>query len=387
MDPFTSKLAAEWTLLRASCARDLSAEDLERVRMILRSSIQWPTLFELADRHGLQPLLFDLLSHVEELTPTEEMDKLRRYCRSNVHRALFLSRELIRVVDALSSVGVQVLPYKGLALAESVYGDIALRQAGDIDVLIRGDDLPKAKPILKELSYESKATLSVAQQVAYLRSGYEFSFDSALGRNLLEVQWAIQPRFYAVDYAMDLIFERSVTIEVAGHSMKTPSPEDLFIILSLHAAKHVWGRLIWLCDISRVAASPSLDWTWIGLQAMRLGIVRILRVTLRMTEKLFNITVPEEAECALPKDEASVQLADEILAQIADGKVYDVESMAYFRLMVLLRERPMDRMRFVSRLALTPGPSEWAAVRIPQALFPLYRVVRVLRLAGKLVRA
>ena len=386
-DPFTSKLAAEWTLLRASCARDLSAEDLERVRVVLRSSIQWPTLIELADRHGLQPLLFNLLSHVEESVPTAEMNNLRQYYRSNVHKALFLSSELIRVADALSSVGVQVLPYKGVALAEAVYGDIALRQAGDIDVLMRRDDLPQAKPILKDLGYESKACLSVAQEVAYLRSGYEFSFDSALGRNLLEVQWAIQPRFYAVDYAMDSIFERATTIEVAGHSMKTPSPEDLFIILSLHAAKHVWGRLIWLCDISRVAALPSLDWDWIGSQAVSLGIVRILGVTLRMTEKLFNITVPGKSEGVLPKDEASVQLADELLAQIADGRVYDVESLDYFRLMVRLRERPIDRMRFVSRLALTPGPSEWAAVRIPEALFPLYRVVRVFRLAGRLVRA
>jgi hypothetical protein len=82
-----------------------------------------------------------------------------------------------------------------------------------------------------------------------------------------------------------------------------------------------------------------------------------------------------------------VLLADELLAQIADGRVYDVESLDYFRLMVRLRERPIDRMRFVSRLALTPGPSEWAAVRIPEALFPLYRVVRVFRLAGRLVRA
>ncbi len=387
MDPFTSKLEAEWSLLRASCATDLTAQYVEDVRAALRSSIQWPLLLELADRHGLQPLLFKLLASEEASVPAAEMNHLRQYYHSNLHKALFLARELIRVVDTLSLAGVQVLPYKGLALAEMMYGDIALRQAGDIDVLIRVDDVSRAKLTLTELGYESKSPFSAAEESAYLRSGYESSFDSALGRNLLEVQWAIQPRFYAVDYEMGPVFQRATSVTVAGRSMKTPSAEDLFIILSLHAAKHVWGRLIWLCDISRVIASPGLDWNWIGSQAISLGVVRILRVTLIMIERLFNISLPQPAEAALPNDAASAQLADEVLVILDSGRIYDVESFDYFRLMLRLRERGRDRMRFVSRLALTPGPSEWASVRFPEALFPLYRIVRLSRLAAKLVRA
>ena len=387
MDPFISKLEAEWSLLRATCAKNLTEREKERVRAALRSQVQWSILLELADRHGLQPLLFNLLSKVEEPAPAAEMNLLRQRYLSNVHKALLLSGELIRVVDALHSVGVQLLPYKGVTLAETMYGDIALRQAGDIDVLIQTDDLPKAKVMLKELGYESKTSLSSAEESAYLRSGYECSFDSVLGKNLLEVQWAIQPRFYAVEYSMNAVFTRAVTVKVAGHEMKSPSAEDLFIILCLHAAKHVWGRLIWLCDISRVITSSDVDWNWIGSQAASIGVVRILRVTLRMAEKLFDLDIPREAEAALPRDEASLRLADEVLAQITSGRIYDTASLDYFRLMLRLRERRMDRMRFVSRLALTPGPGEWATVRIPKALFPLYRIVRLSRLAAKLVRA
>jgi hypothetical protein len=39
------------------------------------------------------------------------------------------------------------------------------------------------------------------------------------------------------------------------------------------------------------------------------------------------------------------------------------------------------------RLALTPGPGEWQAVRLPKPLFPLYRLVRLTRLAAKAVGA
>src|SRR5206468_10263057 len=109
---------------------------------------------------------------------------------------------------------------------------------------------------------------------------YECAFDSAAGPNLLEVQCAIQPRVYAIDFEMDGLFQRAATIKVAGHPMKTPSPEDLLLVLSAHAAKHVWGRLAWLCDIARIMSLPTLDWNWIGSQAHALGIVRILCVTM-----------------------------------------------------------------------------------------------------------
>lgn len=80
-------------------------------------------------------------------------------------------------------------------------------------------------------------------------------------------------------------------------------------------------------------------------------------------------------------------LAEEIETSILGDRAFDVESVAYFRLMLRLRERWQDRARFVSRLVFTAGPSEWAAVRLPEQLFPLYRIVRMTRLAAKLVRA
>jgi hypothetical protein len=52
-----------------------------------------------------------------------------------------------------------------------------------------------------------------------------------------------------------------------------------------------------------------------------------------------------------------------------------------------LREQPADRLRFLQRLAFTPGPGEWQSVRLPGPLFPLYRLVRLARVAARLVRA
>jgi len=169
--------------------------------------------------------------------------------------------------------------------------------------------------------------------------------------------------------------------------VKTLSNEDMLVILAVHAAKHVWGRLIWLCDIAQIVSLPNLNWGWIVGQAKELGISRILSITLELTSTLLGMPPPLAVESELRKDAVSVAMAEEIRTRIVSRNTLHSESPAYFRLMMRLRERKADRLKFLQRLALTPGPGEWKAVRLPAALSPLYRLVRLSRLAARLVRA
>jgi Uncharacterised nucleotidyltransferase len=382
---------SEWALLRAACSVSLQKEDSERdksgsLRLLLQNPLNWKSLLNRAEQHGVAPILYQALSSLGSEVPPDGLALLKHRYETNLHRTLFLTRELIRILDHFDALAIDVMPYKGVALAETLYGDIALRQAGDIDLLIRPRDLAHIKEALKGLGYTPHLSLTEAEERAYLKSGYECAFDSDLGRNLLEVQWALQPRFYAVDFEMGALFRRATVVTVAGRSMKTPSPEDLFLILSLHAAKHVWGRLIWLCDIARILSLSALNWDWIAEIAKSLRIVRILQVTLLLTTRLLGTAIPSAAAKALPIDPSATVLADEIAPQIGSAGLRDAESFSYFRLMLRLRERRRDRIRFLHRLAFTPGPGEWRAIRLPQTMFPLYRLVRLWRLSARLAR-
>jgi hypothetical protein len=395
MSATSATLDAEWSLLLTACSEIPRQEKIARLRLLLREPIRWKILFDLAARHGTQPLLYQSLVEIgveiKDAVPREQISAIEQGYQTNLHKALFLSRELIRMVDRMSALGVEVMPYKGLALAELIYRDVALRQAGDIDLLIHPQDLPRIREAVRELGYTPHMIFSKAQERAYLQSGYEYAFDGTAGPNLLEVQWAIHPRFYAIDFDMQELFRRAIKVTVAGHPMKTPSPEDLLLVLSAHAAKHVWGRLVWLCDIARLMNLPTLDWSWIASQAQALGIVRILRVTMLLANRLLSTAIPPAAQASLPEDPAisaaTISLANEIQIHIASESAHNVESSAYFRLMMRLRERPADRRRFLQRLVFTPGPGEWQAVRLPEPLFPLYRLVRLSRLAARLIRS
>jgi hypothetical protein len=388
MPATSATLDAEWSILLAACSEIPRPEKTDRIRLLLREPVRWKFLLDLAERHGVQPLLYQALVATEGAIPAAQIPGIEQRYQINLHKALLLARELIRIVDHLSELAIDVMPYKGLAVAEVVYGDIALRQAGDIDLLIRPQDFARARDAARELGYIPHLPLSAAEERAYLKSGYECSFDGPAGPNLLELQWAIQPRFYAVDYDVNALFQRSVTVPISGHPMKTPASEDLLLVLSIHAAKHVWGRLVWLCDIARIMVLPALDWNWIGSQAKELGIVRIVRVAMLLANRLLGAAIPAAAQAVLPDDSAAMALAlaEEIQSHIVSDSTFNVESMSYFRLMMRLRERPADRRRFLRRLVFTPGPGEWQAVRLPGPLFPLYRLVRLSRLAARLVR-
>jgi hypothetical protein len=86
----------------------------------------------------------------------------------------------------------------------------------------------------------------------------------------------------------------------------------------------------------------------------------------------------------LRSDPAIATLTADILPFIVESKGCNTESIRYFRLMMNVRERWQDRVRLFSRLAFTSTAGEWSAMRLPARLFPLYRLVRMCRLAGKL---
>ena len=384
LDPRTPK--REWDLLQALSSLNSNQGDRERIGPLLADKIDWEAVLRLADHHGTSLLLYQQLSNFPSGVPSSVLLLLRERFETNVHKSLFLTRELIRILDCVEGLGVEVLPYKGVVLSETYYGDMALRQSGDMDVFVRRRDVARIKQAVRNLGYTLRLAIPDDAEEDYLSSGYEWTFDSPAGKNLLELQWALQPRFYAVDFDMEGLFERAMTASVAGRVMKTPSADDLLLVLSLHAAKHVWGRLIWLCDIAQLLTQGKLNWKWIDAQARELGIERILHVTLRLTNLFLAIPIPAPAEDAVGADRSAKALAEEVAAGVMRGVSYEEAQVSYFHLMMRLRERRADQLRFLLRLTLTPGPGEWETMRLPRAAFPLYRVVRLARLASRFAR-
>src|SRR5579864_2148720 len=158
------------------------------------SALDWQRLLRLAEHHSVTPLVYQALRSSTNEVPQAVVDELRLRYEHNARRNLVFASELLRVLECLEAHGIDAVPYKGPVLAETLYGDLALREFSDLDVLVRPGDVARAREALQSLSYVPNIVLSLAQQRVYVRSGYEYAFDGPLGRNLLEMQWAIVPR-------------------------------------------------------------------------------------------------------------------------------------------------------------------------------------------------
>ncbi|HUJ96339.1 MAG TPA: nucleotidyltransferase family protein [Terriglobales bacterium] len=343
--------------------------------------MNWQLVTQLAQQHGVVPQVYRATG--DGSVPDRTL--VRQY-QASARQALWLTAELLRILKKFEEAGVQVLSYKGPVLAEMLYGDVSMRQFSDLDLLVCEDDVSAIKRPLAEIGYECGLKLTPCQQRAYLKSGYEYTFDGPHGRNLIEIQWQILPRFYSVQFDVTDLFASAIEATVNSVPVRTLSYEDLFLVLCVHAAKHAWARLCWLCDLVELSKRREMDWAAIEKRVRSLGMQRIVAVAFLLAQRLLLAPLPEALERLVASNHAAEAIASEVISRLAAGEEYDLESPAYFRLMLRSRERWQDRARFLWRLGVTPSVGEWTAMRLPDPLFPLYRVVRIGRLAKRIAR-
>lgn len=366
----------EFELLCACCRQPLQAREIEQ----LTSGVNWKRLFQLALYHRVSPAVYAYLSNASAI-PEDVRATASAWFAHHARRVLRFASELSAILRKFESYGIQALSHKGPVLACLLYGDPAMREFGDLDFLLRAVDIPRAQAALAELGYERQLELSAREEEEYLRSEYELVFGSARERNLVELQWQILPRFYSVPFELETLLSRSIECKFEGSSTRVLHQDDLMLVLCAHAAKHGWAQLGMVRDIARVA-QLQLDWDWIKAEARRLGILKILSISLHMAANLLGSKPPELSITGATMVGAQ-QTISRVENRLRSAEELKPESFHYFHFMMRLRERWRDRLRFTWRLLSTPGVSEWRTVSIPNPLFSLYHGVRAVRLAKR----
>src|SRR4029077_10871561 len=102
MPGISAPLETEWSLLRAASTDVPPTQKTARICKLLSSQIRWESLLSLAEHHGVQPILARSLMSFEDQIPTQTLIALKQSYKANLHKALLLSGEFVRVVDRLS---------------------------------------------------------------------------------------------------------------------------------------------------------------------------------------------------------------------------------------------------------------------------------------------
>ncbi len=370
--------SSELELLLLCARRNLSADRAQRARELLEQPLDWRRLIDQGRGHGLLPLLYwhGTRTLAQEL-PQEIAQQLHDHYRANAARNLLLIDELFKIVELLGGSGIPVVPFKGPALAEQLYGDAALRECVDLDILLRARDVPEAIRRLNFAGYTQGPKLTAVQQNAFLTTQYEYAFLSPAGI-LVELQWRIAPQYFSLALPEENYWGRIQSATICGRKVNQLSCEDLLLLLSFHGGKHGWEKLIWLADVAElIAAHPQLDWDYVLNGARRAGGLRMLLLGAALARKFLGVALPKDLEQPLAKDRAVPPIADGITRNVLRGEqpTY-VKSQLY---LLRVRERWQDRLRYAVRFTFTATPMELEMADFPRPFFFLYRCLRVLR--------
>jgi hypothetical protein len=147
------------------------------------------------------------------------------------------------------------------------------------------------------------------------------------------------------------LLDRAVPVVVAGTRILTLCPEDLLLVLAVHATTHQWSFLKHISEID-AALRPDLDWDVTIHRARSARMLRMLSIALLLARDLLQAEIPASVAALALRDRGAVTLTREIVARLfapaTDSDGFSSRQRAWW-LRLRCRERTSDKVRFVVR--------------------------------------
>lgn len=384
------QFSPEDRLILLAARKDLSSDVERRIVHLLQSDLHWERFLNQVLAHRVYPLVYRTLRRFPpDLIPSIILSRLKSETYQNSARNLLHKRELLRLADRFHRDGIPVIPYKGPVLAEMLYGDVGLRVSCDLDFLIPAEDIPKVKALLLSLDYRPQFAMNPAEERIYLRSNCELNFIRRSGDGMafqVELHWNILPPTMVAGLDPEFIWREASPTTFEGVPIHRMSPEMQFLALCLHAWKHLWASLQWICDVNEFLRQygQRLDWSSIEARARALGVIDVVGVSLRLVERLFGGD-------AFRSPAVSALMEHDALSEIVERWGFPRHRMPSSNIEIhrayLSFIRPWrNRWRYVMRTLMTPSPTDFQELRLPAWLASLYWPLRPLRIAWKVMR-
>ncbi len=341
----------------------------------------WPSLIDMARYNGVTSYVHAGLSAEPQAAATERavLGQLRERAFRCSFRNLALRGELVRLLRAFADEGIPVIPIKGPLLADRYYRQPALREFGDLDLLVREADRDRAWQLLLRLNYHSP------YENRDLQHRYHVVFSNRDSEEIVELHWRIAGPQFGRYYQGDFLWDGARTIRYRGIEVLQPTIEANLLYLAIHAYKHDWARLQWLLDFPELMASrEGVDFDALDRLAREQHAHRLLRATLQLVRHFFPDQPSAPAGHALTAPalgKAQIQRILRLLVRAAS----DAETMRnFYALRVALADTRADQVRLIMD-SLKPSDRDHELLGLPAALRPLSIVLRPLRLAGRIL--
>lgn len=344
----------------------------------------WPKLLRLAHQHRMVSLVGARLEALPLGTiPLAELAVWRAMRLEQVGSALAAAGELARLVGALRQRSVDVLAYKGPALAQAAYGDVGARRCADLDVVVPPRVRGVARATLLREGFVSRRGMSAAQERIVMYAQGHADFARAPSVPFVELHWRFVGRRLPWTLSVHEVRARAERVLLGGVEVLAPRIDDQLLLLAWHGTRHGWAQFEWLVALGVFLQRGPVDAALVLKRAKDAGGRRAFLVGVQLARRVLGVSVAEVLERAAAADPAVEALVRTLEVRWVDGSLGTATFDAAFERACL--ERGRDRLWHWLATALLPTLREWEMVRLPAVLAPLYVPLRLIRLMWRRV--
>ncbi|MDO9579596.1 MAG: nucleotidyltransferase family protein [Bacteroidales bacterium] len=271
----------------------------------VEDGFDWEYILNEARRNGVSPILYLRLKNQKEDFPEtflraepqgEVFEKLEKDYYQSLRRNILMWEEIKPILKSFKEDGIEVILLKGVALAELVYKNLALRPMSDIDLLVKKEELPRIDERMRKFGYSTDE--NYRNSLRYSSVDYLNSIEYRNRAISVHFHWHLVnstlPSFmYASKIDIEKIWKEAIPVKISGTETLSLAPHHLLIHLSEHASKpgHSLSKLILLYDIAETIKvyQEELDWELLINEARTFNLNRPLYYSLYLTSRLIGL--------------------------------------------------------------------------------------------------
>ncbi len=374
------KLSSDMSFVLLACQSEMDEKQIAEFREHVERSDALEEVAMLAYRHGVYSLFHRAVLRYSPDLIDEEMNEALDYLDDGIKvKNEGMTAELLRVISLLEAADIDVLSFKGPVLAQMLYGDIALRQYVDLDLLIKKEDIEKIETLLISEGYIAALELTPVQKEVWKKTRHDLGFKHHEKGIKLEMHWALLDDDYPVSIALSDVWKYPQKVRINEQNISTFSIEELFSYLCVHGSKHLWERLAWIKDIDVFIRTKEIEWESLIKKAESSRLETMIELGLSLSLLLFKTPLPREIEKRLEKNTHFYSLKEYVIASWESPQSTFKQHAAVLKLFPSTHKK----IFYLNNILIKPSYKEFTYIDLSKGLYGFYYLIRPYLLVRK----
>ncbi len=289
---------------------------------------EWSSLFQLADKHHVFPMIYEAVGHcfTSQVTEQSLFIMAKKKTINQVTGQVFRTSEFLKLYRYLQSNGIEPLVVKGI-VCRSIYPKPDHRISGDEDMQVSETDFTYCHKVMKNYGMECaepNQDIETAHEVPYNKKG------SPLYIELHKYLFPPKSEAYGdLNRFFTDVRKRAIKVKIDGTEILTMGYTDHLFYLICHAFKHFLHSgfgIRQVCDIVLFANTygTEIDWELVLKQCREIRADLFTAALFRIGEKYLTFN---PVKAAYPTEWSSIEVDESLmLEELLDAGVFGSSS-------------------------------------------------------------